>query len=61
VRLCVEAGASSGIIDPGQISPAAVAGLDTQSEPFRLARAALTGEDQFGMEFITAYREGKLG
>ncbi len=61
VYLCVEAGASSGIIDPVQISPAAVAELDTQSERFRLARAALTGEDQFGMEFITAYREGKLG
>ena len=31
------------------------------SEAFRLARALLTGEDVFGVEFIAAYREGKLG
>jgi len=61
VRLAVEAGASSGIIDPVQMPPAAIADMDAGSEPFQLARAFLTGEDMFGMEFISAHREGKLG
>jgi 5-methyltetrahydrofolate--homocysteine methyltransferase len=60
VRLCVEAGAQSGIIDPVQIPPAAVAEMDSDCEPFRLAKAALTGEDMYGMEFIAAHREGRL-
>jgi hypothetical protein len=35
--------------------------VDTTTEPFKLAKALLTGEDLFGVEFITAHREGKLG
>jgi hypothetical protein len=58
--LCVEAGTDGGIIDPVSMSPKALAGLDQGSEPFRLAKAVLTGEDMFGMEYIAAHREGKL-
>jgi 5-methyltetrahydrofolate corrinoid/iron sulfur protein methyltransferase len=59
--LVVEAGGDSGILDPLQMNAKILAAVDTTSEPFKLAKALLTGEDMFGMEFITAHREGKLG
>jgi len=59
--LCVEAGADSGIIDPTTMPAAAIAAMDPQSEPFQLAKAFLLGEDMYGMEFISAHREGRLG
>jgi len=61
VYLCVEAGASSGLIDPVQTPPSAVAEMSVDSERFILAKAFLTGEDAFGVEFLSAYREGRLG
>ena len=60
IWLCMDAGTDGGIIDPVVISPAAVTKLDPESEPFRLAKAVLTGEDIFGMDYITAHREGRL-
>jgi hypothetical protein len=39
----------------------AIAQLDQNGEPFRLARAVLVGEDLYGGEYISAFREGKLG
>jgi len=59
--VCVEAGTDGGIIDPVSMSAKAISELDPNSEPFKLAKAVLTGEDMFGMEYITAHREGKLG
>ena len=59
--LALESGADSGIVDPLQINDRILAAVDTASEPFKLARALLTGEDMFGAEFITAHREGRLG
>ena len=59
-RLALESGADGGIVDPLQISPAILNALDPEAEPFQLARALLMGEDDFGMNFITAAREGKL-
>jgi hypothetical protein len=47
-------------VDPLQINPEALAALDTGSESFRLARGFLMGEDQFGMNFISAVRENRL-
>ena len=61
VLLCAEAGASSGIIDPVQMPLSDIAAMDTSTEAFKLARAFLTGEDMYGMEFIAAHREGRLG
>ncbi len=61
VRLCAEAGADSGIIDPVVMPVTAIAELDTESEPYRLARDFLLGDDMYGMEFISAHRQGKLG
>ena len=59
--LCVEAGTDSGIIDPATMPVSAVEALDPQSEPFQLAQAFLLGDDMYGMEFIAAHREGRLG
>lgn len=61
VHLCAEAGASSGIIDPCQMPTAQIAAMDEAAEPYKLAKAFLVGEDMYGMEFISAHREGKLG
>jgi 5-methyltetrahydrofolate--homocysteine methyltransferase len=58
--LAVDAGADSGIVDPGQINGKILAGLDRQSEGFQLAKTLLTGEDEYGMAFIAATREGKI-
>ena len=59
-RMAVEAGADGGIVDPLQINVPILNALDPESERFQLALALLTGEDDFGMNFIMAAREGKL-
>jgi hypothetical protein len=59
--LCVEKGGDGGIVDPLQINGKILAATNTQSEAFKLAKALLMGEDAFGVEFITAHRDGKLG
>ena len=61
VRLCLEAGTDGGIVDPVSMPLAEVAQLDPATEPYRLAQAVLTGEDMFGMEYIGAFRDGRLG
>ncbi len=59
--LCVEAGADSGIIDPVVMSVEDMAAMNPEAEDFQLARNVLDGTDMFGMEFITASRDGRLG
>ncbi|MDD4872864.1 MAG: dihydropteroate synthase [Kiritimatiellae bacterium] len=54
--LAVEAGADGGIVDPMQINAEILTAMDTNSKQFQLAKALLTGEDEFGMNFITAFR-----
>lgn len=61
VRLAIEAGVDGGIVDPTAMPVAEILAQDPASTPFKMARAVLTGEDPYGMEFIVAYREGKLG
>jgi len=58
--LAVEAGADGGIVDPLQVNVETLNSLDTDSEPFRIAKALLLGEDSFGMNYITAAREGRI-
>lgn len=55
--LAAEAGADGGIVDPLQINTAILNGLNPDAEDFKLARALLMGEDEFGMNYITAMRE----
>ncbi len=58
--LAIEAGADGGLVDPLQVNAGSLRALDPGSRPFRLARALLLGEDEFGMAFIAAHREGTL-
>ena len=59
--LCVQAGQDSGIVDPVAADIRAALAPDRAAEPYRLAADLLTGADAFGVEFIEAYRTGRLG
>jgi hypothetical protein len=59
-HLCTQRGLDGGIVDPLQINARLLAGLDPASEEYGLTRAFLMGEDQFGMKYISAVREGRL-
>jgi cobalamin-dependent methionine synthase I len=58
--LCVKRGLDGGIIDPIQINQEALDALDPNSDSFQLTEAFLTGRDQYGMNYISAVRSGKL-
>jgi len=58
--LCRERGCDGGIVDPLQINDRILDALDPKSEPFRLARELLLGEDEFGMNYIAASRDGTI-
>jgi len=60
MRLALDAGADSGIVDPLVSGPDKIESLDSTSEPFRLAAAVLSGEDLYGAEFLAASRDGRL-
>ncbi len=58
--LAVQSGADGGIVDPAQINSRILDSIDTESEAFQLTRDLLVGNDEFGMNYITACREGKI-
>jgi len=58
--LCALAGQDSGIIDPVASDVARALAPDRGSEVYRLAADLLTGVDAFGVEFIEAFRAGRL-
>ena len=58
--LCEQKGLDGGIVDPLQINQAALDSLDPDSEPFKITKAFLLGQDQFGMKYISAARSGAL-
>ena len=58
--LCVKRGLDGGIVDPLQINQDALDLLDPASESFQITEAFLTGQDQYGMNYITAVRGGKI-
>ena len=60
VRLAVEAGADSGIIDPIQVKVDRAMQLDMESPRVKYAVDLLEGRDDFAMNYITAYRSGDL-
>ncbi len=55
-HLAVEAGADGGIVDPLQINACILSKLDTAAEDYKLARALLLGDDEYGMNYIAAFR-----
>ena len=59
--LCVTAGQDSGIVDPVAAKIADALAPDRDAEGYRLAADLLTGADAYGVEFIDAYRSGRLG
>lgn len=58
--LAREIGADGGIVDPIQINVKLMDAMDRNSEAFKLARAALLGEDEYGMNYIEASRDGRI-
>jgi len=58
--LVVEAGGDGGIVDPLQINAKILSAMDPDSQGFKLAKALLLGEDEFGMNYISASREGTI-
>ncbi len=60
VKLAVDAGADSGIIDPIQVKIDRAMNLDMDSPRVRYAIDLLEGRDDFAMNYITAYRNGEL-
>ncbi len=60
VKLAVEAGADSGIIDPIQVKVDRALKLDVDSPRVRYAIDLLKGRDDFAINYITAYRSGEL-
>ena len=61
IYLGLEAGIDAGLIDPIQTKLSSVFGLDTDSEPVKLASDVLLGKDDFCMGYIQAFRDGRLG
>ena len=60
INLAVEAGADSGIIDPVMNPPASVFSVDRDSEAYGLAEDTLLGRDEMCMNYIMAWRKGRL-
>jgi 5-methyltetrahydrofolate--homocysteine methyltransferase len=60
LRLAIDAGADSGIIDPTTLDPEALPVLDPTSRAQLLARDALLGHDVACRAFLRAYRAGEF-
>lgn len=58
--LAIEAGADSGIIDPLTTSAERSLTMDLDAKPAQLAMDLLLGNDDFAMNYITAFRAGEL-
>ncbi len=60
IVLAVDAGIDGAIIDPVQSKLAEVLAQDRSAEPFELARAMLEGEDEYCVQYLKAFRAGRL-
>ena len=60
INLAVDAGADSGIIDPVMNPPDAVFSVDRSTQAYRLAEDTLLGRDEMCMNYIMAWRKGRL-
>jgi 5-methyltetrahydrofolate--homocysteine methyltransferase len=58
--ICVQAGLDGGIVDPRHINLKILNGMDTESEAYTITADLVLGKDDFGMNYISASREGKL-
>lgn len=58
--LAIQAGADAGIVDPMTTSAERSLNIDLESGPVKLALDLLQGNDDFAMNYITAFRAGEL-
>jgi 5-methyltetrahydrofolate corrinoid/iron sulfur protein methyltransferase len=59
-HLCALEGMDGGIVDPRHINEKVLNNMDTTTEQYQLAKDLVLGNDEFGMNYITASREGKV-
>lgn len=60
VKLAIEAGADSGIVDPVHVKVGRVMGMDVETPAVQAAVDLLQGRDEYAMNYIAAYRAGEL-
>ncbi|MBM3945279.1 MAG: hypothetical protein FJ317_07325 [SAR202 cluster bacterium] len=60
IYLSLEAGIDSGIIDPVQSSIGRILEMGLDAEPERLAADMLLGKDEYCVNYIKAWKEGRL-
>lgn len=61
LRLAIDYGADSGIIDPLHLDIDRILNLDMESKPVQITYEMLMGNDDFCMNYIGAFRAGELG
>ena len=60
LRLAIDHGADSGIVDPVQSKISEVMELDMESKPVKIATDMLMGQDEYCVKYIAAFRAGEL-
>ena len=60
MKLAIEEGLDSGIIDPTQLVIEEIKALDLEINKYKLAKNLLIGNDEFAMNYISAYRSREL-
>ena len=60
IRLAIDAGVDSGILNPIESNWNRVMGLNMESDRVKIAMDMLLGRDEFCMNFIGSFREGRL-
>lgn len=60
IRLSIEAGVDAAILNPVETDLARIFGLDMESERVQTTVNMLTGKDEYCMDFLGKYREGRL-
>ena len=61
LRLAIDHGADSGIVDPVQSDISEIMSLDMESKPVKIATDMLMGQDEYCVNYIGAFRAGELG
>ena len=60
ISLAIDAGVDSGILNPIESNWSRVMGLNMESDRVKIAMDMLLGRDEFCMNFIGSFREGRL-
>ena len=60
IKLSIDAGANSGIVNPLESDIQKIQNMDLDSGPVKIASDMLLGNDEYCMNFISQFREGNL-